>query len=219
VSGQTVQSTLYVLDGIWNDNTGNMGQSSVVPNPDSLEEVRVLQNNYSVKYSLMGGSVVLLQTRSGTQTFHGNAWEYLRNTDLNAKHYFYQRNIFGYNLSGPLFIPHLYNTDRRKTFFFWNQQWVRMNQGSTLTGITPTADQRAGIFTTSIKDPSTGKPFPLNSSGQYQIPQAELNPAAVAVINGVYPLPNTLLRAKTITSTTSLRSQTSVTARSRSNTI
>ena len=49
VSGQTVQSTLYVLDGIWNENTGNMGQSSVVPNPDSLEEVRVLQNNYSVK--------------------------------------------------------------------------------------------------------------------------------------------------------------------------
>jgi hypothetical protein len=41
VSGQTVQSTLYVLDGIWNENTGNMGQSSVVPNPDSLEEVRV----------------------------------------------------------------------------------------------------------------------------------------------------------------------------------
>ena len=196
VSGQTVQSTLYVLDGIWNENTGNMGQSSVVPNPDSLEEVRVLQNNYSVKYSLMGGSVVLLQTRSGTQKFHGNVWEYLRNTDLNAKNYFsttrpvYQQNIFGYNLSGPLFIPHLYNADRRKTFFFWNQQWVRLNQGSTLTGITPTADQRAGIFTTSIKDPSTGKPFPLNSSGQYQIPHAELNPDAVAFINGVYPLPN-----------------------------
>ena len=56
VSGQTVQSTLYVLDGIWNENTGNMGQSSVVPNPDSLEEVRVLQNNYSVKYSLMGAA-------------------------------------------------------------------------------------------------------------------------------------------------------------------
>jgi hypothetical protein len=124
VSGQTVQSTLYVLEGIWNENTGNMGQSSGVPNPDSLEEVRVLQNHYSVKYSLMGGSVVLLQTRSGTQTFHGNAWEYLRNTDLNAKNNFsttrpvYQQNIFGSNLSGPLFIPHLDNTDLRETFFF-----------------------------------------------------------------------------------------------------
>ena len=71
INGGNANTTFYALDGIWNENTGNMAQTTVTPNPDSIEEVRVLQNNYSPKYSLMGASVVLLQTKSGTNTFHG----------------------------------------------------------------------------------------------------------------------------------------------------
>ena len=124
VNGLSQSRTFYALDGIWNENTGNMNQTSVIPNPDSLEEVRVLQNNYSAKYSLMGSSVVLLQTRSGGSSFHGSAWEFLRNDDLNSKPYFatsvlpYKQNIFGYTIGGPVFIPKFYNTRKEKTFFF-----------------------------------------------------------------------------------------------------
>jgi hypothetical protein len=197
VNGLSQAKTFYALDGVWNENTGNMNQESVIPNPDSLEEVRVLQNNYSAKYSLMGSSVVLLQTKSGTSRFHGTAWEFLRNDDLNSKPYFsnvilpYKQNIFGYNLSGPVFIPRLYNTNRQKTFFFFSEQFVILHQvPSNLTGTTPTANQRAGVFNSVIDMPGTTTPFPQNAAGQYVIPQSMLNANSVAFLNAVYPLPN-----------------------------
>lgn len=197
VNGMQQNKTFYALDGVWNENTGNMAQTSVVPNPDSLEEVRVLQNNYSTKYSLMGSSVVLLQTKSGTSNFHGTAWEFLRNDALNSKPYFatsvlpYKQNIFGYNLGGPVWIPRVYNTDRQKTFFFWSQQFVVLHQvPANLTGITPTANQRAGIFNSPIKNPVTGVNYPQNAAGQYVIPSSAINPNSTAFLNAVYPLPN-----------------------------
>ncbi len=195
INGLSQNTTFYALDGIWNENTGNMAQTTVVPNPDTIEEVRVLQNNYSPKYSLMGASVVLLQTRSGTTDFHGTAFEYFRNDDLNARNFFsagvptLKQNIFGYTLAGPLFIPKLYNTNRQKTFFFLSEQWVISHAGSVLRGQDPTADQRNGIFTTLIKDPS-GNPYPRNAAGAYQIPASQLNPSSLAFLNALYPLPN-----------------------------
>jgi hypothetical protein len=203
VNGLAQNKTFYALDGIWNENTGNMNQQSVIPNPDSLEEVRVLENNYSAKYSLMGSSVVLLQTKSGTNKFHGAAWEFIRNDDLNTKPYFsssilpYKQNIFGYNIGGPLYIPKVYNTNKQKTFFFFSEQFVILHQGvANLTGTTPTANQRAGIFNSQIDVPgttlgtTTAVPFPTNAQGQYVIPQNMLNTNAVAFLNALYPLPN-----------------------------
>jgi hypothetical protein len=197
VNGLSQSRTFYALDGVWNENTGNMNQTSVVPNPDSLEEVRVLQNNYSAKYSLMGSSVVLLQTKSGGSSFHGTAWEFLRNDALNSKPYFansvlpYKQNIFGYTIGGPVFIPKLYNTNKQKTFFFFSEQFVILHQVPTnLTGTTPTANQRAGIFNSPIKDPNTGAMIAPNVAGQYVIPQTEIDPNASAFLNALYPLPN-----------------------------
>lgn len=196
VNGSTANTTFYALDGMWDENTGNMNAVAVLPNPDSIEEVRVFQNDYSVRYSLMGASVVMLQTKSGGSSFHGNAWEYLRNDDLNARNYFsttvptWKENIYGYNLGGPFFIPHHYNSDRQKTFFFWNQQWVQWHQGLSLTGTTLTSDQRNGLITSStpVKNPATGLPFSQNAAGQYVI--TPLNPNSVALANAIYPLPN-----------------------------
>ena len=198
VNGMQQNKTFYALDGIWNENTGNMNQTSVVPNPDSLSEVRVLQNNYSARYSLMGSSVVLLQTKSGTSQFHGTAWEFLRNEDLNAKPYFstailpYKQNIFGYNIGGPVFIPKVYNRNKDKTFFFFSEQFVILHQTPTgsITGITPTANQRAGIFNSPIRIPGTTTLFPQNTAGQYVIPTASINSNSAAYLNSLYPLPN-----------------------------
>ncbi len=194
VGGLPTNTTFYALDGVWNENTGSMGSTAITPNPDTIEEVRVLQDNFEAKYSLLGGSVVLLQTRSGTTSFHGSVFEYFRNTDLNARNFFsptipqLNQNIFGYTLGGPVLIPRYHGT--KKTFFFASSQWVDSHAGSVVRGATPTADQRNGIFTTAIKDPLTGQPFPQTSPGVYQIPASRLNANSLAFINALYPLPN-----------------------------
>jgi hypothetical protein len=196
VNGMAQSTTFYALDGIWDENTGNMNQNSIVPNPDTLEEVRVLQNNYSPKYSLMGASVVLLQTKSGTSRFHGSAFDYFRNDDLNSRNFFsksvpmLKQNIFGYTVGGPLYIPGHYNQSKEKTFFFLSEQWVVAHVGSVLQGATPTAQERAGLFAGVVKNPLTGQPFPQNAAGQYQIPASMLNAASLAYLNALYPLPN-----------------------------
>lgn len=194
VGGLPTNTTFYALDGVWNENTGSMGSTAITPNPDSIDEVRVMQDNYDVKYSLLGASVVLIQTKSGTSHYHGDLFEYLRNNDLNARNFFsagvptLKQNIWGYTLGGPVPAPFYHGT--KKTFFFASGQWVDSHAGSVILGATPTQDQRNGIFTTSVKDPLTGLPFPQNSAGAFQIPASRLNPNTLAFINALYPLPN-----------------------------
>ena len=200
INGMAVSRSFYALDGVWNENTGNMSQTSVIPNPDSLEEVRVLQNNFSAQYSLMGSSVILLQTKSGSANFHAAAWEFLRNDDLNSKPYFsntippYKQNIFGYNVGGPVFIPRHYNANRQKTFFFWNEQFVVLHVPNQVQSIIPTANQIAGCFSSPIKDPTTGSNFAQATTGQcaglYQIPSQRINAGSEAYLTTLYPSPN-----------------------------
>ncbi len=196
VNGMGASGTLYTLDGIWNMNTGWMLQTTITPNPDEIQEVRVLQNNYSPKYTLMGANVVMLNTKSGTSSFHGGAWEYLRNDAFDARNFFaptvppLKWNIFGYDIGGPFFIPHHYNTGKRKTFFYLNEQWVRQDLGSVLQGATATQAMRNGTFNTPITNPLTGQSFPQSAPGQYQIPSALINPNSVAFLNALAPLPN-----------------------------
>lgn len=196
VNGMGNSGTLYTVDGIWDMNTGNMSQTTITPNPDTVQEVRVLQNNYSVQYNLWGTSVMLLQTKSGTDSFHGSAFEYLRNDALDARNFFsgtvppLKQNIFGFTLGGPVFVPFHRNRNRQKTFFFISAQWTRQHIGSTLRGATPTAAMRNGTFDTPITNPATGQPFPQTAPGVYQIPANLLVPDSVAFMNAMAPLPN-----------------------------
>jgi hypothetical protein len=195
INGMGTSGTLYLLDGVWNMNTGNMTQTTIMPNPDSISEVRTLQNNVSPKYTLLGASSVLVATRSGTHDFHGALWEYFRNDALDARNFFSptvlseKQNIFGGTIGGPLFIPKLWNTSRDKTFFFISEQGVIRHLGSTQTGLTPTAAQRNGCFSSPIKDPSTGQNFPV-SNGCYQIPTNRINPNSLTLLNSLAELPN-----------------------------
>lgn len=210
VNGMGISGTQYFLDGIWNENTGNMTQTTVTPNPDTLQEVRVLENAFGVQYSLNGANVVILETKSGTAQFHGSAFEYLRNDDLDARNFFaasvppLKQNIFGYTIGGPIYIPGHYNTDKSKTFFFWSQQWTRQNVGSVQLGADPTAANRTGDFgnvcpagfttaglcssTTApnvqLMNPATKQPF-LNN-----VITTPLNTNALALLNAVTQLPN-----------------------------
>jgi hypothetical protein len=202
INGMATSRSFYAVDGIWNENTGNMTQQSVIPNPDSIEEVRALQDNFSSQYSLLGSSVVLVQTKSGTNKLHGAAWEFVRNDDLNSKPYFsttippYKQNIFGFNVGGPVFIPHVYNADRKKTFFFWDESYVILHVPNQTTSQLPVANQKAGCFTSPIKDPVTGLLFPTVSTCNgttgtfYQIPTARINTSSQAYLQTLYPAPN-----------------------------
>jgi hypothetical protein len=205
INGMANSRSFYAVDGIWNENTGNMTQQSVIPNPDSIEEVRVLQDNFSAQYSLMGSSVIMVQTKSGTGSLHGTLWEFVRNDDLNAKNYFtstpplippYKQNIFGFNVGGPIFIPKVYNTDRKKTFFFWDESYVDVHvPGQNLSQL-PVANQMAGCFVSPVKDPTTGNLFPTVStcngaSGTfYQVPTNRINTSSQAYLQTLYPAPN-----------------------------
>ena len=131
VNGQGQGGSLYLLDGVWNVSSENHNQTNIMPNPDSIAEVKVLQNNYDAKYTIMGGGVIMVQTKSGANDFHGGLWEFFRNTDLDDRNFFSPTvpvehgNIFGWQLGGPVFVPRLYPRNNHKTFFYYNQQIVR----------------------------------------------------------------------------------------------
>jgi hypothetical protein len=194
VNGMGGSGTLYLIDGMWNEDPAGP-QVSITPPPESVEEMRILQNNFSVQYNLMGANVFMIQTKSGGSTFHGSAWEFLRNDAFDARNFFsptvpaLKQNIFGFNLGGPLIIPGIYK-DRNKTFFFVTEQWRYQDLASAILSASPTADMRNGLFSDPIKDPSTGVPFPQTSSGQYQIPASMINPNSLAFLNALSQLPN-----------------------------
>jgi hypothetical protein len=139
-SGSGETGAIYYFDGLWISSNVVHDENIFTPNPDEITEVKTLQNNYSAQYSLLSASAVVVEAKSGTDTYHGDAWEFLRNTDLNATQYFSHSptvmdwHIFGYDLGGPLFIPKVYEAGNKHTFFYLNQQWVRQSAGAQATG-------------------------------------------------------------------------------------
>ena len=185
-SDATMGSVNYFLDGGQNmstlRNTGN-----IPPNPDAIEEFRVDTNNYSAEYGRFGNGVVNVVTKSGSNEIHGSAFEFLRNTDLNANTWNaltkppLHRNQFGATLGGPIV--------RNKTFFFGSYSGLRQNTTTFVSSaVVPTAAERTGDFsavTKPIIDPSTGLQFPGNI-----IPANRFDPTALNIIKGYIPLAN-----------------------------
>jgi len=216
-SGET--GAIYYLDGIWNSSNVVHDENIVMPNPDEISEVKALQNNFSAQYSLMGASAMVVETKSGTSQFHGGGFEFLRNTTGEATPYFAHTppalhwNIFGWDLGGPLFIPHVYDAGKKKTFFFINEQWVRETVGGLARGASPLPTMRGqgtpggellfpqtGTFGTKfLKNPS--KPGTCNASssagcfgtdgnGNWVIPANMVDQNALTFLNAMAPLPN-----------------------------
>jgi hypothetical protein len=146
VNGLRQSHNIWLLDGAEADDRGGAGGMSVMPSMDAIAQFQVLASNYPPDYGIASGATFSLALKSGSQKFHGEGWEFFRNDDLDANDYFnkYQKagpsdytpvpklrqNIFGANLGGPLFIPHVFNTAQKKTFFFYNQEWRRIIQSS-----------------------------------------------------------------------------------------
>jgi len=140
-NGTRVSHNIYMLDGGELNDRGCGGCFSSLPSIDALAEFQTLDSNYSADYGLGSGGTVLMVIKSGTQQYHGSVWEFNRNEDYSANNYFtkqagqgrpeFRLNVPGGNIGGPLFIPHVYNESRNRTFFFVNEEWRRLIQGSS----------------------------------------------------------------------------------------
>lgn len=150
VSGTRPTQNNYRLDGIsFNDYTngapgGVLGNLSGV---DAIQEFSVLTTDYSAEYGKTSGGVINAITRSGTNKFHGDAYEFLRNSALDARNYFdgptvppFRRNQFGAAIGGPIV--------KDKTFFFFNYEGLRQSLSSTQVDIVPSNNARQGILST-----------------------------------------------------------------------
>jgi hypothetical protein len=189
VRGQRGSDNLVLIDGTM----VSQGNAAVTffESPEAVQEFEIKTGLYSAEYGVKPGGQFIMITKSGSNTPHGSLFELLRNNDLDARNFFdkisrppYKRNQFGGVFGAPIYIPKLFH-GKDKAWFFFSYAGERISQFQSLTGVVPTVAQRGGPFTTSIKDPSTGQPFPGNT-----IPAARINPIAQKLI-GFYPDPNT----------------------------
>ncbi len=191
VNGQRPESNNYLLDGASNVDSVNGGYALRVP-VDSVAEFRILTLNAPAEYGETSGATTSVVTKSGSNAFHGDLYEFLRNSSLDARNFFaaqtepLHRNQFGATLGGPI--------RKNRDFFFLFYEGQRDSEGKTQAAIVPTAAQRTGDFSGLI-DPATGQPAPLINefTGQpfpnNQIPSEFLNPIALQA-SKLYPLPN-----------------------------
>ena len=215
IGGGMANQSVTFLDGS-PLNTEYINLMALVPTQDSLQEFKVDTNNLSAEYGRLAGGAINFRTKSGTNDLHGSFWEFLRNKVLNSNTYFgnlaglgrpaFTQNEYGFNVGGPVFIPHLYD-GRNKTFFFVNWEGFGLRQGQTFTETVPTIAERSGNLSAlgvPIYDPLStcgvaGGPACAPGTPQYNrsqfpngiIPQNELNPTALAYLKTFYPLPNT----------------------------
>ncbi|HXT27223.1 MAG TPA: carboxypeptidase regulatory-like domain-containing protein [Candidatus Eisenbacteria bacterium] len=205
MNGGRTEYNNWELDGGDNMDNGSNATLNVYPNPEAIAEFKVLTSNYGAQYGRNGSGTVEVETKSGTSSFHGSAFEYLRNEFFNAKSWEegadpsqpkapYKKHDFGYTFGGPIFIPNHYNSNKKKTFFFWSQEWRREKNPFTTSPPpnVPSDAQRAGNFSDICpgadcpKDPSTGNPFPGNIVPIDPVGQALLSliPSANTTHNG-----------------------------------
>lgn len=218
VGGSRPNSTDWLLDGVDNNEltSGGIGVFSSI---DDIQEFKVLTYTYSAEYGTRAGPTVLVTTKSGTNGYHGSLFEFVRNTDLDARNYFSQTptkfnlNQFGGSVGGPI--------RKDKTFFFVDGEQKFQRQGITFSGLVPSLAMRTGDFTLTpfgnpvvdangkptlaIINPNTGgafqctaagNPIPANPNGSQtpgvpcnKIPSNLFNSIGQAMIN-LYPTPN-----------------------------
>src|SRR5437762_1536893 len=148
-NGVRQNHNIYLLDGGEDDDRGGAGGMSIAPSSDAIAEFRTLTSNYSADFGLSSAATMTMVLKSGTQTLHASAWEFNRNDAFDARSFFnpnttvtgapnpaaeLRLNVFGFNVGGPVTFGHLYNPDKKKTFFFYNMEWRRLIQGNISSG-------------------------------------------------------------------------------------
>ena len=219
IGGGTANQSATLVDGVpVNISYGNSVE--FVPSQDIVSEFRVQTNSNTVEYGAYTGGVINITSKSGTNEFHGTAYEFLRNKVLNATNFFanstgagkpsYKQNQFGVAGGGPVILPRIYN-GKNKTFFFFGYEGYRQRQGSLVQSTLPTAPELQGDFSNYRNAAGAVIPIydPLTNCGQLSnpacgastiqrtqfpgniIPPSRLNPVALALIKWpVFGTPN-----------------------------
>ena len=191
VHGNRSLQNNFLLDGVSNNSFSTNVQELTTqisrPSVDAIEEFKVVTSPYAAEYGWSPGAAIIVNTKSGTNTFRGTAYDFFRNDKMDANNFFAKRanqdkptnqqNQFGGNLGGPVL--------KNRAFFFGDFEATRIEQGVLRTGRVMTANERAGIFSGTVRDPLTGLPFPNNT-----IPAGRIDPVAARIM-ALVPLPNT----------------------------
>ena len=181
MNGGRVEYNNWELDGGDNMDNGSNGSLNVYPSIDAIAEFKVLTSNYGAQYGRNGSGTVEVETKGGTNAFHGDAYEFVRNDAFNANNYFnsavaggtgvvpeYKKNDFGYTLGGPVYIPGVYNTKKQKTFFFWSQEWRRERVPGSFNVPVPYSAERTGDFSDlCLPLPTADCPIDPRTPGHY----------------------------------------------------
>jgi hypothetical protein len=200
VNGSRFEDNHWMIDGIYDKDNHNGYGIIIYPPLDGIEEFRVETSVADARFGLGGGGTVNLITKSGTKHFHGGAFEFIRNSAMDARNFFdkaipaFRMNQFGGSLGGPLV-----SRKDTKTFFFVDYQGERRRQGLTFLSTVPTRAFQVGDFsgtTTKVFDPLTQV---LPANGTYSrtqfpgnvIPSSRIDKVGQAVIN-LFPAPNQL---------------------------
>ena len=190
INGNQQDATGWSLDGAFITEMQS-GGTMVQPNVDALQEFRVESADMTAEYGHTP-NMVNVSTKSGSNGFHGDAFEFLRNSAFDARNFFYKppigsklqneplrRNQYGFTLGGPII--------RNKTFFFVDWEKTGLLQGVDFNNVVPSLSQRNGVFSSTIKNPLTGLAFANNT-----IPSSSFSPQALFFLNYL-PTPNSVV--------------------------
>lgn len=212
-SGTRSEHSNLEIDGGNNSDEGSGGNGGdTTPALESIAEFRISTSTFGADTGQHAGAIIEIATKGGTQKFHGNAHEFVRNNILDANAWFLNQqidppggnapkqplkwNTFGYNLGGPFYIPGHYNTSKTKTFFFWTHEWAKYRSGDVIRGRVPTVRMRQGDF--SECDPASPSFNPTLADRGCVLPNTPLmvndvvpiDPNAKAMLDALIPLPN-----------------------------
>ncbi|HKO17388.1 MAG TPA: TonB-dependent receptor, partial [Acidobacteriaceae bacterium] len=159
VNGGRNTSNNWTIDGADNVDRGANLTLYTYPSPDAIAEFKTLRGQYSAQFGRNASGQIDVVTKSGSNSIHGSAYEYVRNDAFDANGFAndflgfkktpYRYNVFGFSVGGPVYLPKIYN-GRDKTFFFVSEEWQRIIQyASGVQGLVPQASERAGNFSKS----------------------------------------------------------------------
>ena len=212
MGGSRAASNNILLDGIANMNISS--QVAFVPSPDAIQEMKVQINTYDAEFGRAAGGVLNAIVKSGTNRFHGSAYEFWRNNILEANSFInnsvgegkprQRYNLFGVTGGGPVYIPKVYN-GRNRTFVFGSWESIRQSDPTSLLTTVPTLEQRDGDFSKTfdpqsraltIYDPFSTRSNPALAGGYLRdpipgnrVPRASMDPVAVKIMEQ-YAKPN-----------------------------
>jgi len=167
VNGARTTANNWTVDGADINDSGSNGTVVNQPSMDSIQEITLERGNYDAGFGRSGGGQVVVATRSGGSTFHGEGYEYVRNTMFDANDWLNKEsqvaagqpnkagenhhNVYGFTIGGPIYIPRVYNEAKKKTFFFWSEDWHKITQAAASVTIpTPTSAEVGGTFAGNI---------------------------------------------------------------------